>query len=377
MDVMDSHDYNGSREPRVHLHTTVSASTKNLLKELSSDSRRINDVLEEAVKHYSTRRDLPNCEECDAIKTSRLHNSLIQSADMILVSSNLLSLCAGCGLGTHSVRDLTLEAKKIGIEQTKLLMSVGVIPEEFWENNYESLVANANFLRDVGVLRSVECSSERKRLLLTTGMFQGLPELLVIMLIAGWEEAGFTFDVEIVADNKISVTWIHQNEYNQVKIERDRRVITLWRDRRERLSSQTGHRGVVTLSPSLLDWLVTNTIEDPISDKTLVSIREHAQQLDVINGEKDTSSVSNLVDRTVSVIGTLGLWEWSNVSADGDMMRVQIRSRTAPMKDLSMKLLRSLLALEKIEEISREEGVASAVLHFTKAREVGRKYPSK
>lgn len=359
---------------RVHLHTTISDRTKNLLTELTGDSRRVNDVLEDAIEYYSRRKDLPDCDQCEPNRTFKIHNSMVQSADMVFVSSGVLALLAEYGMGLYSSMELTEKAKRIGIEQMKLLRGISSVPDNLWENSFESLVAYVTFLRSTGIVRSIETSPERKTLLLTTGMLQELPELFVIMLVAGWEEIGVTADIDIVAGNKISVKWVNAWEYNEVKTERDHRIDALWRERREQYSLQAGHRGVVTLSPFLLDWLVEHTINDPISDKTLVSIREFSKQTDSGKSGLDVS-VLEAVNRAISTIGSSGLWEWSNVVEDGEIVRVQIRCRTSPMKDLSMKLLRSLLALDGVEEIAREEGVATAILHFTRTHEVGRKYP--
>ena len=48
--------------PRVHLHTTISAATRDMLNEISGESGRINDALEDAVRYYMKRRDLPDCD---------------------------------------------------------------------------------------------------------------------------------------------------------------------------------------------------------------------------------------------------------------------------------------------------------------------------
>lgn len=359
---------------RVHLHTTISDSSRDLLVDLTGDSGRLNDVLEDAIEYYSKRKDRPDCDDCDSNKTFRIHNSMIQSADMVFVSSDLLTLLAEYGMGLYSSQELTEKAKKIGIEQMKLLRGMSSVPEALWENSYESLVSHVELLRGMGVVRSVEAAPERKTLMLTTGMLQDLPELFVMMLLAGWEEVGVTTDIDIVAGNKISVKWVPEWEYKEIKAQRNHQIDSLWRERREYYSLQAGHRGVVTLSPYVLDWLVENTIDDPISDKVLVSIKEFSKQIES-NRPSPEMTLTEAVNNAVSTIGSSGLWEWSNVMEDGDIVRVQIRCRTSPTKDLSMKLLRSLLAMEAIEEIAREEGVVTAVLHFTRTQEVGRKYP--
>jgi len=45
---------------RVHLHTTVSSTTRDLLRQMASDTGRINDVAEVTVAHYSKRREMPD-----------------------------------------------------------------------------------------------------------------------------------------------------------------------------------------------------------------------------------------------------------------------------------------------------------------------------
>lgn len=360
------------RGPRVHLHTTIAASTRSLLKELAGESGRINDVLEEAVAYYSRRRGIPDCDDCEMNKISRIRDSLIQSADMALVSSRLMTLLANCSLGLVSTNELIESAERIGIQQTKLLRGLGTIPEEYWSNDFDSFLQYAGVLQRMGVFRSIEPHSEKKSILATMGMLPTVPELLLTVLIASWDEAGFTLDAEVVADNKISIKWVEERQFPIAKETRNNRMVKAWHERLEQIAAQGRSRSAITLSPSLLDWLVSHTIEDPISDRTLVSIRESAGLNADDSSEQQT--VHNRIRRTLSVVSTFGLWESSNVSEDGDLVRVQVRCRTPNMKDLSVKLVRSLLMIEGVEEVTREEGVATAILYFGETREVGRKY---
>lgn len=359
--------------PRVHLHTTVSATTKSLLNELAGDTGRINECLEEAVRYYSKRRGVPDCDECSEKRMSRMRDSLIQSADMVMVSSQFLAVLASCAIGLSSARDILSSARRIGLQQAKLLMGIGTIPENTWSNSYDSLVKNAQLLESVGALVSVETHPERSTVLLTTGMLAGFPELLLAMLLGIWDQTGFTVDAEVVGDNKISLKWLTDREFASVREERDRRIADLWRERRERLMLQKGTGSGVVASPALMDWLITHRFEDVISEKTLISIREFAQSDEAFEKARTVESVHERVARIVAMVGSSNIWESSGVMQDGELIRVQMRCRSTPLKDLALKLVRSLLALEGIEEITREEGVATAVAYFGEVRHIGRK----
>jgi hypothetical protein len=340
---------------------------------MAGDSGRINECLEEAVRHYSRRRGVPDCDECPDKNMSRMRDSLIHSADMVMVSSQLLASLASCSVGLTSARDLLLGARRIGSQQAKLLMGIGTIPESTWSNTYDSLVESAELLKNAGVFASLETYPERNTMLVTTRMLAGFPELLLALLLGMWDQAGFTVDADVIGDNKVSLKWLANREFAPTREDRNRRVSELWRERRERLILQKGAASGVVVSPALMDWLITHKFEDTMSERTLISIREFAQSDETFETLQATETLQDKVARVVSMVGLSNIWGSSNVIQDGELVRVQIRCRSTPLKDLALKLVRSLLALEGIEEISREQGVATAVLYFGKVRHVGRK----
>ncbi len=362
-----------STAARVHLHTTISARTRQLLKELAGESGRINDALEEAVRFYSTRKDIPSCDDCDAMEVSNLRRSLIDSADMGLVSSQVLSVLAQLGCSGQGASELIARLRKIGHQQTKLLRGLGTIPQDMWENTFDSFASNVALLGRMGIFGSVEVHPERKTILATAKLMREQPEILLMMLIAEWDEAGYSVDAEVVAENKISVMWVDPLLFENIKEERDRRVLSLWRERRELMLMQAGQSGTVTLNPSLLEWLTNNTIKDALDERTVVSIRDYIEQIDPHGSETPTSIVDH-VKRAALGVTSLGLLERCDVRSENELTRVQLRSRTSFMKDLGLKLLLALLRFDGVDEFAREEGVSTAVLYFGEKPEVGRKY---
>ncbi|MHA2065432.1 MAG: hypothetical protein ACXABY_13735 [Candidatus Thorarchaeota archaeon] len=362
-----------SSSARVHLHTTISTDTRQLLQELAGESGRINDALEEAVNFFSKRKGIPNCDECEAMEVSNLRRSLIDSADMGLVSSQVLSVLAQLGCSGQGTSELIARLRRIGQQQTKLLRGLGTIPQDMWVNSFDSFVSNVKLLERMGIFGSIEVHPERKTILATAKLMREQPEILLMMLIAEWDEAGYSVDAEVVAENKISVMWVDPLLFDTIKEERDRRVLSLWQERREVMLMQAGQSGTVTLNPSLLEWLTNNTIKDALDERTVVSIRDYIEQIDP-QGSESTTSIVDRVKRVALGVTSLGLLERCDVRSENDLTRVQLRSRTSFMKDLGLKLLLALLRFEGVDEFDREEGVSTAVLYFGEKPEVGRKY---
>ncbi len=358
---------------RVHLHTTISAGTRQLLHDLAGETGRINDVLEDAVNFFSTRREIPSCDECEAMEVSNLRRSLIDSADMGLVSSQVLSVLAELGCSGQGATELITRLQKIGHQQTKLLRGLRTIPHEMWENSFESFVSNVKLLERMGIFGFVEIHAERKTILATAKLMREQPEILLMMLIAEWDEAGYSVDAEVVTENKISVMWVDPLLFNTIREDRDRRVLSLWQERREVILMRAGQSGSITLNPSLLEWLMNYTINDVLDERTVVSIRDYIEQIDPRGPEIPTSIVDR-VKRVALGVTALGLFEKCDVRTENELTRVQLRSRTSFMKDLGLKLLLALLRFEGVDEFAREEGVSTAVLYFGEKPEIGRKY---
>ncbi|TFF92046.1 hypothetical protein EU546_07915 [Candidatus Thorarchaeota archaeon] len=370
----ETEDSSRGRGQRVHLHTTIASKTRDLLRQLAGESGRLNDVLEEAVRYYHQRRDLPDCEDCPSKKRSKINESLIHSADMSMVNARLLSVLVECTMGVTDTFNLPAMLEKVGAQEMRLLQRITAAPDTDWTNSFNTLLKHVSLLVELGVVASLEPNPEKNSLFFTAKLFSDAPELLLLLLVAEWDAAGITVDVEIVGENKIAVKWVDPIKFASLRTERDERIHRLWLDRRESFSSLARSQGTVRLSPSLMDWLIHNTIADPISDRVIVSIREYVQQSESMQRLVELEPVAK-VRKMISLLSSYGLYEKSSVVQDGTQIRVKIRSRTEPMKDLAIKLLKSLLALEGIEEVTREEGVATAIVYFSETRGIGRKYP--
>ncbi len=360
---VDRHQEIRGNRTRVHLHTTISATTKDALNEISGESGRINDALEEAVRYYARRKDNPDCETCDAQETSKLLSSLVTTAEMGLTSSEFLEAFVNLGHTNQPSNEFIEYISKIGIQQTKLLRGLGVIESDTWKNTYDAFAEHIKLLEKMGILRSAEFFPERKTILATVKMLRSIPEIIILFLLSSWDEAGYTVDVEIIAANKISIHWLDSKDFQSKREYRNQRIFGAWKERREEFLMESGRAGNATLSVPLLDWLINHTINDPISEKTLISIRNVGPHYVSSTQDKESTVLEHVKKAALNITST-GLLERCDVKLDGDLVRVQIGARTPSFKDFAIKLILNLVALDGIEEISREDGESTAVLYF-------------
>jgi hypothetical protein len=334
-----------------------------MLNEISGESGRINDALEDAVRYYTKRRDLPDCDTCESEATSKLLSSLVTTAEMGLASSEFLEAFMNLGHGSQSSKEFIDNISRIGIQHTKLLRGLGVIESDTWKNTYEAFTEHIKLLEKMGILRSAELFPERNTVLATVKMLRNIPEVIILFLLSSWDEAGYTVDVEIIAENKISVRWLEDREFRLKKDERNQRIFGAWKEKREDLLMKSGRAGNATLPAPLLDWMITHTIDDPMTEKTLIEIRNSGPQYTPSKPGHDLTIIDH-VQRAALNITSTGLLERCDVKVDGDLVKVQLGARKSSFKDIAIKLLLNLLALDKVQEISREEGESTAVLYF-------------
>jgi hypothetical protein len=349
--------------PRVHLHTTISATTRDMLNDISGESGRINDALENAVRYYIKRRNLPDCDTCEDKKTTKLLSSLVTTAEMGLASSEFLEAFMNLGHGSQSSNEFIDNMSKVGIQHTKLLRGIGVIEGDTWKNTYDAFTEHVKLLEKMGILRSAEFFPERNMVLVTVKMLRNIPEVIIVFLLSSWDEAGYTVDIEIIAENKISIRWLSDKEFSSKKEDRNQRIFGAWKEKREELLMKSGRAGNATLPSPLLDWLITHTIDDPIVEKTLIEIRNSGPQYTPIKPGGELSLLDHVQKVALNITST-GLLERCDVKEDGDIVKVQLGTRNSSIKDIVIKLMLNLLALDNVEELSREEGESSAVLHF-------------
>lgn len=150
--------------------------------------------------------------------------SLVDAADMGLAASAFFDALSDFGQTRYSASDFKERIDKLGTQQTKLLRRLGIVPQEIWENTYEAFVLHVRLLETMGVLRSVEDYSDRRTVTATIKMMRNQPETLLLLLLASWDEAGYTVDVEIIAENKVSLRWVDEREFRLLKGNRDRRI---------------------------------------------------------------------------------------------------------------------------------------------------------
>ena len=348
---------------RVHLHTTISATTRDMLNDISGESGRINDALEDAVRYYIKRRNLPDCDTCEDKKTTKLLSSLVTTAEMGLASSEFLEAFMNLGHGSQSSNEFIDNMSKVGIQHTKLLRGIGVIEGDTWKNTYDAFTEHVKLLEKMGILRSAEFFPERNMVLVTVKMLRNIPEVIILFLLSSWDEAGYTVDIEIIAENKISIRWLSDKEFSSKKEDRNQRIFGAWKEKREELLMKSGRAGNATLPSPLLDWLITHTIDDPIVEKTLIEIRNSGPQYTPIKPGGELSLLDH-VQKVALNLNSTGLLERCDVKEDGDIVKVQLGTRNSSIKDIVIKLMLNLLALDNVEELSREEGESSAVLHF-------------
>ena len=348
---------------RVHLHTTISATTRDMLNDISGESGRINDALENAVRYYIKRRNLPDCDTCEDKKTTKLLSSLVTTAEMGLASSEFLEAFMNLGHGSQSSNEFIDNMSKVGIQHTKLLRGIGVIEGDTWKNTYDAFTEHVKLLEKMGILRSAEFFPERNMVLVTVKMLRNIPEVIILFLLSSWDEAGYTVDIEIIAENKISIRWLSDKEFSSKKEDRNQRIFGAWKEKREELLMKSGRAGNATLPSPLLDWLITHTIDDPIVEKTLIEIRNSGPQYTPIKPGGELSLLDH-VQKVALNLNSTGLLERCDVKEDGDIVKVQLGTRNSSIKDIVIKLMLNLLALDNVEELSREEGESSAVLHF-------------
>jgi hypothetical protein len=214
----------------------------------------------------------------------------------------------------------------------------------------------------MGVFSSFETHVERNTIIATLRILPDHPEIPLLMLAAMWEEAGYSFNVDLVAHGKMSIKWLDEIS-SESKNERKKQVFELWKRRKHYHHKRTETHSLLNLSSILVEWLVNHTIEDIISDKILYSIRESFSRY---NGLLDDSK-AQLEERIQGIIEDFVSWgilETADTRKDGDLIRVHFRCRNIDLKNLSLKLIRAFLSLEGLEEVTREEGTTTAILYF-------------
>ena len=246
----------------VHLHTTITKKTNEIIEELAKTYGAKNRVLEQAVETLLRVEKVGSCEDCVVKAKMNEQTKLREALDLTSFGRKTLDGLLEVAVGDKTIQDMIKEQKAESKNTIEILK--GAIE---WKppSNFKEFTIILEEIRDLTRMFDLASRSEiDNTVILRPKAFRRLPEVVAFQTAVILEGLGVPFEIRMMGED-IAVKMIRQEIYPLRKKEFGE---SLYQRIEKRLAtSRPGlFRGSLMLvGPSFMNW-VEKHLEEPITD---------------------------------------------------------------------------------------------------------------
>ncbi|MCK4313389.1 hypothetical protein KAW04_01355, partial [Candidatus Bathyarchaeota archaeon] len=249
-------------EMSVHLHTTITKKTNEIIEELAKTYGAKNRVLEQAVETLLRVEKVGSCEDCVVKAKMNEQTKLREALDLTSFGRKTLDGLLEVAVGDKTIQDMIKEQKAESKNTIEILK--GAIE---WKppSNFKEFTIILEEIRDLTRMFDLASRSEiDNTVILRPKAFRRLPEVVAFQTAVILEGLGVPFEIRMMGED-IAVKMIRQEIYPLRKKEFGE---SLYQRIEKRLAtSRPGlFRGSLMLvGPSFMNWAEKH-LEEPITD---------------------------------------------------------------------------------------------------------------
>jgi hypothetical protein len=246
----------------VHIHTTISRKTNQILDELAKTYGTKSRVLEQAIETFLRVEKVGSCEDC-AVKAKMMEQTnLRETLDLTSVAKKTLNGLLGVAIGDKSFEGFTSELQTDAQNLAAILKdSIG------WKApaSFKELLMLLEEIKDLTRLFDIASHNELDNtVVLRTKIFSRLPEIVAIQIAIILEGASTPFDLRMMGD-EIIVKMVRPDVSPLRKKDFDRVLNQQLQKRLETIRPALFGNDLVLVGPGFLYWAQKH-LEEPVTD---------------------------------------------------------------------------------------------------------------
>jgi hypothetical protein len=246
----------------VHLHTTITKKTDEMIEQLAKTYRTKSRVIEQAVETLLRVERVGSCEDC-AIKAKMSEQTNIREAlDLTSVGRKTIDSLLEVAVGNKTIQDFVAEEKAEAKNTIEVLKG-----SVAWKkpSNFNEFMVVLEEIEDLTRLFEIGSHSEiDSTVILRPNAFKGLPEIVAFQVATILEGLQVSFDIRVMGED-IAVKMTRQDMYPLRKKEFGD---SLNEQIEKRLSTATPglfRNTLMLVGPAFMNWAEKH-LEEPVTD---------------------------------------------------------------------------------------------------------------
>jgi 6-pyruvoyl-tetrahydropterin synthase len=343
----------------VHLHTTITRKTDEMLEELAKTYGTKSHVLEQAIETLLRVEKVGSCDDC-AVKTKmKEQTNLREALDLMSIDKRTIDSLLEVAIGNKTMKDF-VAGQKAEAKNTVEILKGSVA----WRkpSNFKEFMMILEEIKNLTRLIDIASFNELDNtIILRTRVFKRLPEVAAFQIATVLEGLQIPFDMRVMGEDIV------------IKMTREDLYLMKKRDFRESLSEQIEKRllnstpglfrnTLMLVGPAFMNWAEKH-LEEPISDfgSFLEDVRVATDLGELPKEPKE------FVKSLLSAFINMNWFKQAKILQETDnILEVSFQSITPSVTKLSVVMLSVLLATRgwKLVKFSAEQTTANISIQY-------------
>ena len=343
----------------IHLHTTVTKKTDEMLEELSQTYGGKNRVIEKALETLLRVEKVGSCDDCAVKAKMKEQMNLREALDLISVGKKTVNSLLEVAVGDKSIQDFIKEQKEEAKDTIEILKG-----SVAWKkpSNFKEFMMVLGEIRDLTRIFEIASYSEiDNTVILRPSSFMRLPEIVAFQIATILEGLQISFEMRLMGED-IATKMMRQEIYPLKRKD----LGELSEQIEKRLSNTTPslfRNTLMLVGPAFMSWAEKH-LEEPITD--FGSFLEDLR-IALGTGELPTEP-KEFVQSLLLAFIKMNWFKQAKIlrDVDGKTLDIAFQSTTPSVSKLSIVMLSVVLATRgwKLLKFSVEQTTASATIQY-------------
>lgn len=344
----------------IHLHTTITKKTDEMLEELSKTYGGKNRVIEQALETLLRVEKVGSCDDCAVKEKMKEQINLREALDLVSVGKKTVDSLLEVAIGDRAIQDFIREQKEEAKNTIEILKG-----SVAWKkpSNFKEFMIILGEIRDLTRMFEVASYSEiDNTVILRPNSFTRLPEIVAFQVATILEGLQISFEMRLMGED-IAAKMTRQEMY---PFKRKELGELLSEQIEKRLSSSTPglfKNTLMLVGPAFMNWAEKH-LEEPITD-----FGSFLEDLRIALGAGEfPSEPKEFVKSLLSAFIKMNWFKQAKILRDVDEKTIDIafQSTTPAVSRLSIVMLSVVLATRgwKLLKYSVEQTTANITIQY-------------
>jgi len=343
----------------IHLHTTITRKTDEMLEELAKTYGTKSHVLEQAIETLLRVEKVGSCEDCFVKAKMKEQTNLREALDLMSIDKRTIDSLLEVAIGDKTIKDFVAEQKVEAKDAVEILKG-----SVAWRkpSNFKEFMMVLEEIKNLTRLIDIASFNELDNtIILRTRVFKRLPEVAAFQIATVLEGLQIPFDMRVMGEDIV------------IKMTREDLYLIKKKDFRESLSEQIEKRlltftpglfrnTLMLVGPAFMNWAEKH-LEEPISD-----FGSFLEDVRVATGLGELpKEPKEFVKSLLSAFINMNWFKQAKILQETeDTLEVSFQSTTSSVTKLSIVMLSVLLATRgwKLVKFSAEQSTANISIQY-------------